>query len=356
MAPDRTMPRLSVVITNYNYGRLVGRAIGSVLAQPGPPRLIVVDDCSTDDSRDVLEAYADRATIILQPQNRGHGGGFNAGFAEADGDLVMFLDADDFLLPGAVATILSNFEPDVAIYHYRLRYADEEDRLSGVFPPLETPLARGDLSEQLRRTGRYAGTVTSGLVFSRAVLERVMPMDEEAFRQGADGYLSAVVPLYGPSRAFDEPVAAYRLHGEQHSRFRRAYAKRARWRMAHDAERLRAIREHAARLGLPVARDLEARDLLNLEERLVSLVFEPELHPDPHERPADVIRRARALARRSPAGAAERVRSAWWSLAAVVPVPVLRTFLAWRVDPAARPVWLARAGRFVRTRLGVALK
>src|SRR3990167_6113302 len=92
-------PALSVIITNYNYARYLPTAIENVLSQDEAIELIVVDDCSTDNSRDVIEPYGDRLIPVLLPVNRGQGAGFNAGFAKAHGELVMFLDADDFLLP-----------------------------------------------------------------------------------------------------------------------------------------------------------------------------------------------------------------------------------------------------------------
>ena len=96
-------PKLSVVITNYNYADYVGTAIDSVLSQDVAIELVVVDDCSADKSRDIITSYGDRIIPVLQEVNQGHGGGFNAGYARTTGDLVMFLDADDFLLHKADA-------------------------------------------------------------------------------------------------------------------------------------------------------------------------------------------------------------------------------------------------------------
>jgi glycosyltransferase involved in cell wall biosynthesis len=341
-------PRLSIIITNYNYAKFVASAIDSVLSQDNDVELIVVDDCSTDNSRNVISEYADRITTVFQEVNRGHGAGFNAGFSRATAELVMFLDADDCLLPGAIKTILSNYEPDVAIYHYRMRYMDEAGALSGIHPSPAMPLADGDISEQLRSAGRYRGTITSGLVFSRQHLAHAMPMDPEAFRQGGDGYLSAVVPLYGASRSFETPISGYRLHGSQHSRFSSAYAKRSRWCIAHDAERYRAIREHSNRLGLRVAADLGADDPDNIHERLVSILFAPDEHPVEGDSIKELARRSARYEKGHATGVRLLFAYIFWGLFGLLPESGKRRLMSWKIDAKSRPGWMRHLAKMVR--------
>ena len=117
-------PRLTVIIGCYNYGRYLPAAIDSVLSENVGAQIIVVDDCSTDNSWDVMLAYGSQITPIFLPVNQGVAASFNAAFAQAAGDLIYFLDADDFVLPGGLKRALSRYEPGVLIYHYRMRYAD----------------------------------------------------------------------------------------------------------------------------------------------------------------------------------------------------------------------------------------
>ena len=270
----QTSATLSVIVNNYNYEGFVSHAIDSVLSQEPRPELIIVDDCSTDNSRDVIAKYADQAKLVMLEENQGQGGALSIASEAATGDMVLFLDADDFMLPGAAKTIVENYQPDVAIYHYRMRYADENGDLSGIFPSMDKPLAEGNIAEQLLTEGTYDGTVTSGMVFARWALDKVLPMDTpDGFRYGGDGYFTASVPLYGPNASHDQTVTAYRLHGRNHSQFAQVYAKRARWRIDHDMQRCATTVRHAKRLGLDVADNLgdlgmddmditEARELL----------------------------------------------------------------------------------------------
>ena len=331
---------LSVIINNYNYEQFLPVTIESVLGQSVPVQLIVVDDCSTDGSRDVIRRYADRLQPVFLPVNSGQGAGFNAGFAEATGDLVMFLDADDFMLPGAAEAILGSYDPNTALYLYRMHYADEQGALGGLFPPRGVRLASGDVSAELRQTGRYAGTITSGMVCSRAALAKVMPMDAEAFRYGGDGHVAVALPLQGPVTASDTAICGYRLHGRQHTNASPdALTKRARWRISHDAERYKVLRAQAAALGLPVADDLGAKDEIHIKERIISLMFEPALHPIASDRLGDLLNQARGLTLSQGAGAKRYLRALWWTLLAILPPAARRKLFLYEVAPATRPSW-----------------
>src|SRR5258708_5352000 len=94
--------RVSIIVNNYNYGRFLPQAIQSALGQTyGNKEVIVVDDGSTDESRAVVESYGTRIRAIFK-NNGGQGSAYNAGFAASSGDLIHFLDADDFLMPTAI--------------------------------------------------------------------------------------------------------------------------------------------------------------------------------------------------------------------------------------------------------------
>lgn len=103
-----SLPLVSVVITNYNYGRRLRDAVESVQAQSYPNiECVIVDDASTDDSPTILAALESEFSdikIISRETNAGQIAAFCDGFAASAGDYVIFLDADDVLLPAAVET------------------------------------------------------------------------------------------------------------------------------------------------------------------------------------------------------------------------------------------------------------
>lgn len=107
------MSRISVVIPCHNYGRFLAAALESVAAQGDPDwESIVVDDGSTDDTATVAEdwraAYPANVRWFSQ-DNAGPGAARNRGADEATGEWILFLDADDVLLPGALARYRQTF-------------------------------------------------------------------------------------------------------------------------------------------------------------------------------------------------------------------------------------------------------
>src|SRR4051812_24563460 len=120
---DDEMPLVSVLISNHNYGRYLGEAIDSALAQTYPRvEVIVVDDGSTDDSREVIARYGERVVPVLKA-NGGQASAWNAGFAVSRGEVVCMLDADDVFAPDKVDRVLHRLKElggpcqDVVLFH-----------------------------------------------------------------------------------------------------------------------------------------------------------------------------------------------------------------------------------------------
>ena len=102
-------PLVSVVIPSYNRGWVVQEAIESVLGQDYDDfELIVVDDGSTDETRDILAAY-DNITVLEQ-SNQGVSAARNKGVAHANGTFIAFLDSDDVWLPRKLAVQADFFQ------------------------------------------------------------------------------------------------------------------------------------------------------------------------------------------------------------------------------------------------------
>lgn len=93
------MVTFSVVMPNYNYGRYISHAIESVLAQTVKDlELIIVDDCSSDNSRDVIERYSmedRRVRVLFHDENQGISRSYNDGIEAAEGVFIAFLSSDD---------------------------------------------------------------------------------------------------------------------------------------------------------------------------------------------------------------------------------------------------------------------
>lgn len=207
-------PLISVVINNYNYAAYIGQAIESVLGQKGARvECIVVDDGSTDHSRAVIGTYSG-----VRHVNKPNGGQLSAvrvGFAHATGEIVVFLDSDDFLYPDACREIADAWEPGLSLLQYGLDKIDSAGDRIGAYPN-ESFIGEGHLSFLLRY-GYIPSSPMSGNAFSRQYLARIFSVAFPGERMAADGYLAYCAPLYGEVGHIDKNLACYRVHGRNTS-------------------------------------------------------------------------------------------------------------------------------------------
>lgn len=343
-APETSShPVVSIVINNYNYRRFLNQSIDSALAQTYPHvEVVVADDASTDGSQDLVRSYGDRITAVLQAQNGGQGAAMNAGVDACTGDLVIFLDADDYLYPAAAESVAAAYRPQVALIQYRLHLVDEHGRVIDLYPRPELRLDTGDVRKKLLDVGRFEGTVTSGQAFARRALLAVLPIPADTFRISADGYLLSTVPFYGDVFAIEQPLGAYRMHGSNlwsgatgANSFRRS--------LIHDAAKHREVRARASSLGLSVSRQFELHDYQHVSTRLGSLVLEPEHHPYAQDSRLTLGLRGAFAARNASLRLVPRLLlSLWFVAVGVLPRSWSRLIVRWRYEPKSRSPRLRR--------------
>ena len=167
-------PRVSVITPTYNRARFIGEAVESVLAQTMPDwELLIVDDGSTDDTREVLAPYLadERIHYIYQP-NQGQSVARNTALAEARGEFVGFLDSDDLWRAHKLEEQLSVFEsqPGVHIVHGDESIIDEHGL---------------EISQQNMR--RYSGRITAQLLADNSVSITTALVKRECF-DGMGGF------------------------------------------------------------------------------------------------------------------------------------------------------------------------
>lgn len=207
----------SIIINNYNYARYLGKTIESALGQTYPDcEVVVVDDGSTDESVEVIRGYGARVVSILK-SNGGQGSAMNAGFSKSRGDLILFLDADDWLEPNAVERVVAAFHEGTSHLYYKLAMKNPVGEALGEFKlELDELDAGADAWKAVIERGAVNFPPTSANVFSREALEAVLPMPEEPYRIRADVYLLHTVVFQGGVVALNEPLATYLVHGDNH--------------------------------------------------------------------------------------------------------------------------------------------
>jgi glycosyltransferase involved in cell wall biosynthesis len=125
------MPRVSVIIPSYNCARYLGRAIDSANAQTYKDyEILVVDDGSTDDTKDVAMQYGRKLTYLYQ-QNRGVSAARNHAISKASGELLAYLDADDMWYPEKLERQVAFLDAhqECGMVHGEMSVINEQDEI-----------------------------------------------------------------------------------------------------------------------------------------------------------------------------------------------------------------------------------
>lgn len=209
-------PRISVVVCNYNYERYIRTTLDSVMTQVYPPHeVIVVDDGSTDGSVKIIREYEPRGIKLVTQANGGQIAAYNTGFTHATGDVVLFLDSDDALLPQALAEIATHFTEGVVKVHFRLDLIGPDGEPVGASIPHD--LAQGNVcNDFLERGVPHPSPPASGNAYRHAALQQIFPLPgDPKDRHGADFFCIFGSTLFGTVSACDQTLGLYRIHQVQ---------------------------------------------------------------------------------------------------------------------------------------------
>lgn len=210
-------PLVSILINNYNYERFIVESIDSALSQDYPhTEVVVVDDGSTDNSRQIIASYNNRIVPVFK-ENGGQASAFNAGFAASKGEIICLLDSDDVFVPDKATKVVKVFSSDQEIgwCFHRLRlvnaYTGEFIRLSR----RESPSRKYDFRSDIKKGGfSFIAPATSGLCFKRSILRQIFPMPEsKEIKIMADRYVKLVALVLSKGFFLDEQLALQKIHG-----------------------------------------------------------------------------------------------------------------------------------------------
>ena len=207
-----TTPKVSVIIPVYNSAKYIQTALKSVFNQTYTNyEIIIIDDGSTDDTREQLKPYQDKIRYFYQ-ENQGSAAARNLGIKLAKGELIAFLDSDDYwLLSEKLEKQVSCFQenPSLGCINTGWRIVDGEGKhIKTVQPWHKAP--KLDLETWLKKKC----VRTSAMVFRREWLEKVGGFDEE-LRQSHDVDLILRLSLAGCETDWlKEETVCYRQHEE----------------------------------------------------------------------------------------------------------------------------------------------
>jgi glycosyltransferase involved in cell wall biosynthesis len=199
-------PLVSIVTPSYNQAAFLEEAIRSVFDQDYPRiEYVIVDDGSTDESVEIVRRHSDRLTWWTHQENAGQAAALNLGFSHTSGDLLGFVNSDDALLPGAVATLVEAFGDDPELF---LVYGDAITRQNG--QDIGILRAREWDPRRLVRTGQNPVPQQASM-WRRAAWERAGPFDESSFFFFEYEFLVRL-SVHGRAKRLDRPLAVFRLH------------------------------------------------------------------------------------------------------------------------------------------------
>lgn len=205
------MCEVSIIIPAYNQARYLADTVQSVLAQTfGEFELIIVDDGSTDNTGEVAKAFSDRRVRYIHQANKGLSGARNTGIAHAQAPNLVFLDADDWLVPQALSlhreAQQKHPEAGVTIGSWVFTNSQGEPFAEEVLPQSSLDLATLLMGNPLP---------VHGAMVKRSWLDKVGVFDE-SLRACEDWDLWLRLALIGcPFSLFPQRVCAYRMHEGQ---------------------------------------------------------------------------------------------------------------------------------------------
>ena len=247
-------PFISVLIDTYNHERFIEQAIVSALEQDvaeAEREIIVVDDGSTDRTPEIVHKFSPKVQL-LRKANGGQASAFNAGIPECAGEIVAFLDGDDWWAPGklrAVADALAT-HADVGLVGHGITevYADgrEHTELLRETPRFQITSKEGARAFRVRKS--FLGT--SRMTYRAGILGKIGNVPE-ALTFEADEYLFTLAGLFADVLILRESFTFYRLHANNAFQIADGSTEALRRKQRVLAALAKSLREQFERHGLP---------------------------------------------------------------------------------------------------------
>ena len=345
------LPGVSIVTANYNYGRFIGDTIRSALAQDHPKlEVIVVDDGSTDNSREVIESFGNAIRALFLPVNGGQTAAFNAALPLIRHEIVIFLDSDDLLTPDAASTVARAWRPGLSKVQWCLSIIDADGRpLDHVFPKYPSRIEPKGIRRELLRVGFYPCPPQSGNAYARSFLQAIAPF--RAPRNAADVILNRAAPLHGGVLTFKRPMTSCRRHGSNVYGYGVLSFETLKKLLVMYEENLRCFQSYCDRAGFAFDPGrARRRDYWYHQYRLALATLAPRSSAALKARAPILLQLLSALARAPEPEWQKLAIGTWATLVAVLPRAWAIPTLSLRLEPTRRPRWIRRIAETIGRR------
>ncbi len=210
-----TRPLVTVLVDTYNHERLIEEAIVSVLEQdfsPSEMEILVVDDGSTDHTPEIVRKFAPRVRLLRKP-NGGQASAFNTGIPEARGEIISFLDGDDWWTPDKLTRVIQTITSDSSLglvgHGITTVHRDGNMEFETLCDGFRFQANTVEGARLFRVRSCFLGT--SRMTMRADILRQVGPVPEPLVVQ-ADEYLFTVASVLAGVLILPETLTYYRMH------------------------------------------------------------------------------------------------------------------------------------------------
>ena len=331
--------KATIIISSYNYDRYLAQAIDSALRLDWPDiEVIVIDDGSTDSSPELIRSYGDQITPIFQA-NSGRVHACNVGFAEAKGEVVVFLDSDDVLHPDLLKEASLLWSPQVSKVQCQMAVIDANGAFTGQIMPSFAVSPTAELIRQwCGSTSSYPTPFGSGNVYAKSFLDQIFPLDPNAW-DSSDSCCLAAAPFFGDVKTIISPLVKYRVHGRNASLHTNIDLSLIRNEIVRAKQRSEYSRSIAATKGISLDSDIIYRSVSFASNRIISFRLAPDLHPIKEDTKTKIMMDG-LRSYMSPQGISRTsrfVQLLFLFAVCVLPKGLARTAILWRLVPSSRP-------------------
>ncbi|MTJ11410.1 glycosyltransferase [Anabaena sp. UHCC 0187] len=211
-------PRISIITPSYNQGNFIEETIRSVLLQ-GYPNLeyIIIDGGSTDNTIEILKKYEKHLAYWVSEPDNGQTHAINKGLAKATGDIIAYLNSDDYYLPGILFKVAEYFSqfPETDLLHGICRYVNQEgEKIGEQFGNIQTLEEILDLWDVWWKKRQF---VQPEVFWTRRITEKIGLFKEQLFFVMDYDYWCRIIQAGGIVKRIDSELSCFRFTDEQKS-------------------------------------------------------------------------------------------------------------------------------------------
>ncbi|BAY07240.1 glycosyltransferase family 2 protein [Calothrix sp. NIES-2098] len=212
------LPRITIITPSYNQGQFIEETIRSVLLQ-GYPKLeyIIIDGGSTDNTVEIIKRYEPWISYWVSESDRGQAHAINKGIAQATGEILAYLNSDDYYLPGTLFKVAEHFckFPQTDLLHGMCRYVNQQgEKIGEQFGNIQTPEEILDLWDVWWKKRQF---VQPEVFWTRRITDKVGLFKEELNYVMDYEYWCRILLTQGNIGRIDSELSCFRFTNEQKS-------------------------------------------------------------------------------------------------------------------------------------------